>query len=234
MSVETLQRSILGITPRGVEARIDTLAGQSSCRVVVNGDTLAEETCSPGDEAALGLGLLLLEGAAAPGSPAPEADVSESCVGFRLEGRRPSAIEPGRVESGFRSDPAAVFDLMRKAAELAVTHASTGATHFAALGESGLIRCHFEDISRTAALAKALGEAWSKGFPGCSSTLLLSSRVPACFVIGAARAGIPIMAAVSAPTAQAADEAERLNICLCGFVRGERMNVYSHPWRLGL
>lgn len=234
MSVKTLRRSILGITPGGVEARIDTLASQSACSIFLNGNAVSCEACSPGDEAVMGLGFLLLEGLIAPESPVPEADVAGSCVRFAVGAHPPCPTGPERVESGMRSEPAAVFDLMREAEEMAVTHASTGATHFAALAMQGSIQCHFEDISRTAALAKVLGEAWSKGLPGSSCMLLLSSRVQKGFVIGAARAGIPILAAVSAPTAEAADEAARLDVCLCGFVRGDRMNVYSHPWRLGL
>ena len=49
-----------------------------------------------------------------------------------------------------------------------------------------------------------------------------------------ARCGVPIVAAVSAPTIDAVRLAEELNVCLCGFVRGERMNVYANGWRLGL
>ena len=63
---------------------------------------------------------------------------------------------------------------------------------------------------------------------------VLSSRVRADFVRKAARVGIPVIAAVSAPTVEAVDLAEQLGICLCGFVRGSRMNVYANRWRLDL
>ena len=67
-----------------------------------------------------------------------------------------------------------------------------------------------------------------------NSFIILSSRVPSAFVRKIARVGIPIIAAISAPTVQAVNEADRLGVCLCGFVRGNRMNVYANKWRLGL
>ena len=45
-------------------------------------------------------------------------------------------------------------------------------------------------------------------------------------------AGAPIVVAVSAPSHLAIDVAERFGVAVCGFVRGVRMNVYSHGWRV--
>ncbi|HVV86390.1 MAG TPA: formate dehydrogenase accessory sulfurtransferase FdhD [Kofleriaceae bacterium] len=45
-------------------------------------------------------------------------------------------------------------------------------------------------------------------------------------------AGVPIVAAVSAPTRLAIDVAERFNVTLCGFVRDRRFDIYSHGWRV--
>jgi len=61
---------------------------------------------------------------------------------------------------------------------------------------------------------------------------LLSGRISFEMALKAVRAGIPILAAVSAPTSMALELARELNLTLVGFVRGQRLNVYTHPERI--
>ena len=61
---------------------------------------------------------------------------------------------------------------------------------------------------------------------------LLSGRISFEMALKAIRAGIPILAAVSAPTSMALELAQELNLTLVGFVRGRRLNVYTHPERI--
>ena len=61
---------------------------------------------------------------------------------------------------------------------------------------------------------------------------MLSGRVSLELVAKAARAGIELIAAVSAPSSLALEAAERCNITLCGFVRETRATVYTHPRRV--
>lgn len=233
MSTATLRRSIHRVSPSGVETCEDTLASQCSCRIFVDGRLAGEAVCSPGGLASLGLGFLLTGGFVPREWQPPEAEENEGEVRFLLGGA-PSPSDPGPVDSNLTATAGEVLGLVDASARLAVIHASTGGTHVVAIGLDGAIRLHYEDVSRTSAFEKAVGAAWTAGLPLDRSILVLSSRIPLDFVLRAARACIPIVAAVSAPTAQAADAAGRLGICLCGFVRGRGMNVYSSPWRLGL
>jgi FdhD protein len=61
---------------------------------------------------------------------------------------------------------------------------------------------------------------------------LLSGRISFEMALKAIRAGLPILAAVSAPTSMALELAQELNLTLAGFIRGPRLNIYTHPERI--
>jgi FdhD protein len=112
----------------------------------------------------------------------------------------------------------------------------TGGLHAAGLFTAdGELACVREDVGRHNAVDKVVGWAVrERRLPLAGQLLMVSGRASFELVQKASMAGIPLLAAVSAPSTLAADLADEVGMTLVGFLRGDRMNVYTHPDRVEL
>ena len=177
-----------------------------------------------------------------PGVPAPEVDVTRnfyttsscgvcgkaSLEAVRLSSRHSPGDDPTTVSSATLTGMPAQLRSAQK------VFATTGGLHGAALFDcDGTLRAVREDIGRHNAVDKVIGWALENGhIPATGTVLLVSGRASFELTQKAVMAGIPILAAVSAPSSLAVDLATQSGLTLVAFLRGDSMNVYSRADRI--
>jgi FdhD protein len=137
------------------------------------------------------------------------------------------------VVSSLTLSPDRLLALMARLPGVQAVFQATGGTHAVALASpDGQVFLSAEDVGRHNAMDKVIGRALLEKRPFKDLVALLSGRISFEMALKAARAGLPILAAVSAPTTMAIKLAQELNLTLAGFARGHNLNIYTHPQRL--
>ncbi|MEU9861207.1 formate dehydrogenase accessory sulfurtransferase FdhD [Streptomyces sp. NPDC047971] len=180
--------------------------------------------------------------ALAPGVAAPDASLERNffttsscglCGKASLDAVRTTAAW-SVAEDALRVAPEVVTALPDRLRAAQRVFDTTGGLHAAGLfSAEGEPLCLREDVGRHNAVDKVVGHALRSGLlPLRGSVLMVSGRASFELVQKAVTAGIPMLAAVSAPSSLAVDLAEESGLTLVGFLRGASMNVYTGAERL--
>jgi FdhD protein len=184
----------------------------------------------------------VLDATLSPGVDMPQVDISRNfyttsscgvCGKGSLDAvRTVSRYSPGDDASQVKAETLSAMPEQLRAGQK--VFASTGGLHGAALfGAEGTMLSVREDIGRHNAVDKVIGWAVEQNrVPLTGTVLLVSGRASFELTQKAVMAGIPVLAAVSAPSSLAVDLASQSGVTLVAFLRGESMNVYTRPDRI--
>ena len=184
----------------------------------------------------------VLDVALAPGVPAPDESVERRfyttsscgvCGKASLDAvRTRTRFAPGDDPVTLTPEVLATLPDTLRAAQ--AVFESTGGLHGAGLFRAdGTLVVAREDVGRHNAVDKVLGHALlNDGIPAAGTALMVSGRASFELTQKAVMAGVPVLAAVSAPSSLAVEMARESGMTLVGFLRGSSMNVYAGAHRV--
>lgn len=237
----------------------DRVVVEAPVTIYLNGNELVTLLCTPEKIDRLALGFLKSEGLIKEAGEVISVNVrrEEGLVEVELKNRADLAeklfgkrtITSGcgkgtiffNVLDSLRSEPIKgkltitaekALELMEELQRRAELFKATGGVHSAALADGEKLLFFFEDIGRHNAIDKIIGECLLSGVDTEDKIFVSSGRLSSEILLKAAKMKIQLLLSRAAPTSLCIDLADNLNITLAGFVRGKRLNLYTHGWRI--
>jgi FdhD protein len=251
--------SILRLSDNGDSCLEDVVVVESPLTIILNDQELATLLCSPTNLRYLAIGFLFSEGLLKSKEEIKRIAVDERRGVARVETEKDAELTgdalfkrfitsgcgrgasfysaadvqgQAKVESGLDVSVSDVLNLVQKFQHRSETFRATGGVHSAALCDARDILVFSEDIGRHNAIDKILGECLLNGIGTDDRIVVTSGRISSEILLKVARRNIPLVVSKSAPTSLGLKLAADLGVTLVGFVRGRRMNVYTHDWRI--
>jgi len=226
--------------------------------IILNNQELVTLLCSPADLKYLAVGFLTSEGFLNSKDEIRKTTVDEKRGVVRLEttddkvlaadalvkrvissgcGRGPSFYSPAdavsqKINSQMKISVDDVFNLIKQFQQNSHLYLATHGVHNAALSDGKNILIFSEDIGRHNAVDKIFGKCLLEDVPTDDRVMLTTGRVSSEILHKVAKRGIPIIISISAPTNLGVRLADTLGITLIASVRGKKMNIYTHSWRV--
>ena len=136
------------------------------------------------------------------------------------------------LNSAIRVNTEEITNLTRRMLGSAALYSRSGGVHAAALCDRNGILSFSEDIGRHNAVDKIIGDSLLKNINLSGKIMLTTGRISSEMLLKAFRAGIPMLGSLTSPTDLAVELGEKLGITITGYIRGNRMKIYTHPDRL--
>lgn len=140
-----------------------------------------------------------------------------------------------KISADFQIGSDVILGCVNQLNRIAKIFRHTGGVHAAAIFNAQGDRVAFaEDIGRHNAVDKVIGMGFVQGSDFRKCLLALTGRLTADIVVKSAKVSVPIVASIAAAVDSGIAVAKQANLTLIGFVRGNRLNVYSCPERIRL
>ncbi len=260
MDNSTEMFSILRLTKQGSSNVDDLVVREFPLTIILNNQEMVTLLCSPTDLRYLAVGFLSSEGLLrskdeikkithderrgvvrvetgrdeGPAGAASKRIITSGC-GRGTSFYSAADVVQGRVkriESRVEISTLEVFALVNGFEHRSKIYKATGGVHSAALCDMRDILVFSEDIGRHNAMDKIFGECIMNDITTDDRIVVTSGRVTSEIVHKVARRNVPIIISRAAPTDLGLKLAADLGLTLLGFVRGQRMNVYTNDWRI--
>jgi len=259
MDNETEKLAVLKLTETGSSSIDDVVAKEFPLTIILNNRELVTLLCSPANLRYLAVGFLFSEGLLRRKDEIKKILVDDRRGVVRVEteedeelasdalfkrfitsgcGRGASfysaidAQDQVKVKSRVKISTLEVLALVNEFQHRSQIYRATGGVHSVALCDTRNIIVFSEDIGRHNAVDKIIGECVLNNITTDDRIIITSGRVSSEIVLKVARRNVPIIASKSAPTDLGVRLANDLGVTLVGFVRGKRMNVYTHAERM--
>jgi len=249
---------VLRLTKEG-GSRIEVAAAREFLfTIFLNGEELVTLLCSPGNLNYLAVGFLTSEGLLGSKEEIKKMEIDDWLGVIRIEttedkkadsrliSRRLITSGCGggatfysvddaailKVESQMKISADEVFTLVNEFQRGSQLYLATHGVHSAALTDGRDIIIFNEDIGRHNAVDKIFGKCLLEDIPINDRILMCSGRISSEILLKVAKRGLPIVVSISAPTSLGVKTADKLGITLVCSVKGKKMNVFTHDWRL--
>lgn len=256
MSLLVEEKEIVRVILNQPERLVDKIIKEVPFTLAINGKEVVNFVCTPEYVEDLAIGYILSQGLMSNIEDISKIELLEgNIVSIILKKFKHENLQKKIMTSGERSlilvdenyevleynalleniTPDKIYALTSKLFDESTLHAETGGVHNAALSSfDGKFYEFRKDIGRHNAADKLIGFCLKNKISLKDKILIFSGRISSEIIKKVAKARIPMIVSVSAPTDLAIDIAKKLNITMVGFVRGKKMNIYNDCGRINI
>ena len=212
---------------------LETIIGEFPLALVLNGEYSNTFLCTPENLEQLVAGFLMTKGVikSKDNIKSIEVDFDNRVKRFYLNDLDYVDLKPiEKTETTIKVSD--IYEVMKENLTSSELFKNTGGVHSVAIYDNEKLITIREDVARHNAMDKSIGYCLLNNIDLKDKIIFVSGRISCEMILKAAKAGIPIVISKSAPTNLSREIAQKLNITLAGFVRGERMNIYTEPQRI--